>query len=135
MPFSYSTVTLSTSLPADVTSATNAIGSSSAAARADHVHAIQDSTIIDADIAPNAAIASSKIAAGTAGQILMSNATPATNWATMSGDITIDSAGVTNISSGVIVDADVNASAAIKTTKLSNPARIASLLGVVLNDR
>jgi hypothetical protein len=38
----------------------------------------------------------------------------------MSGDITISNAGVTAISSGVIVDADINASAEIAVSKLGN---------------
>ncbi|MDP3093133.1 MAG: hypothetical protein Q8N16_00005, partial [bacterium] len=46
---------------------------------------------------PNDQIGVAEIAQGTAGQLLMSDATPDTNWVSMSGDVTIDGAGVTTI--------------------------------------
>lgn len=54
----------------------------------------------------------------TAGNLLIGSGT---TWVTnaVTGDITISSAGVTAISSGVIVDADINASAGIVDTKLA----------------
>jgi hypothetical protein len=79
-----------------------------------------------------------KLAAGTSGQALFSAGTSAPVWTgladgkvwvgdgsnlpvavTPSGDVTMTNAGVTAIAAGVIVDADVNASAAIAGSKLA----------------
>jgi len=57
---------------------------------------ILDGTIAEVDIA-NDAVTASKILQGTAGQILMSNATPDTAWVTMSGDATIDGSGALTV--------------------------------------
>ena len=51
------------------------------------------------------AVTAAKIAQGTAGQILMSDATPDTNWKTMSGDATIDGSGVLTIGANKITQA------------------------------
>ena len=56
--------------------------------------------------------------AKTSGQIIVGNGTTATSVA-VSGDITLSSAGVVAIAAGVIVNADVNASAAIAFSKLA----------------
>lgn len=61
----------------------------------------------DLDVAAGAGIQVSKLAAGTAGQILQSNATPTTVWVTVTGDVTISNTGLTSIASGVIVEADL----------------------------
>lgn len=53
------------------------------------------------------------------GKIYMGNASNAATEVTVSGDITLSNAGVAAISSGVIVNADVNASAAIDVSKLA----------------
>lgn len=76
-------------------------------------------TIVDSDINASAAIATSKLASFTAGQVLIGNATGVPTATTITGDITINSSGVTAISAGVIVDADINASAAIAGSKIS----------------
>jgi hypothetical protein len=47
----------------------------------------------------------------------------------MSGDVTISNTGVTAISTGVIVDADINASAAIAFSKLANVSATDRVLG------
>jgi hypothetical protein len=80
---------------------------------------IADDTIVNADINSAAAIAHTKLANITAGSVLMGNASNVPTATALSGDVTIDSSGVTAISSGVIVNADVNASAAIAGTKIS----------------
>ena len=81
---------------------------------------IADGTIVNADVNASAAIAHTKLAAATAGQVLLGTTTTGVVTATtVSGDVTITGAGVTDISSGVIVDADINASAAIAYSKLS----------------
>lgn len=51
--------------------------------------------------------------------IFVGNASNVPTGVAMSGDISIDNAGVTSIATGVIVNADVNASAAIAYSKLS----------------
>lgn len=83
------------------------------------VTAIGTGVIIDAEISATAAIAYSKLAAMTAGRILLGNASNVATVTAMSGDVTIDSSGVTAIGSGVIVNADVSASAAIAASKLA----------------
>jgi len=75
--------------------------------------------ITNAYIDPNAAIAHSKLAPMSGGSVLMGNASNVPTATALSGDITVDSSGVTAISSGVIVNADVNASAAIAYSKLN----------------
>ena len=81
--------------------------------------AILDSTITNADVANNAAIALSKIASGTAAQVVIANSSGTPTYTTISGDVTINSSGVVQIEPGKIVDADVNASAAIAYSKLN----------------
>lgn len=79
---------------------------------------IADGTIVNGDINASAGIALSKLASGTAGQIIVANASGVPTYVSESGDVTIDQDGVTAISSGVIVNADINASAGIVDTKL-----------------
>ncbi len=80
---------------------------------------IADGTIVNGDINASAAIAHSKLANITAGSVLLGNASNVPTATALSGDVTVNSSGVTAISSGVIVNADVNASAAIAGTKIS----------------
>ncbi len=54
-------------------------------------------TLSNASIATAAAIAVSKLAAGTAGQILQNNATPTPVWVSMSGDVTISNTGAATV--------------------------------------
>jgi hypothetical protein len=69
------------------------------------------------------------VTSGTSGQIIVANATGVATWVTESGDITVDASGVTSISSNVIVNADINASAAISHSKLANATAGQVLLG------
>lgn len=80
---------------------------------------LADGSIVNADINAAAAIALSKLATSTPGNIIVYNASGVPTSVTESGDITIDSSGVASISSGVIVDADINSSAAIAVSKLA----------------
>ena len=80
------------------------------------------SDIVNADIKSDAAIAHTKLANITAGQVLLGNGSNVPTATALSGDVTVNSSGVTAISSGVIVDADVNASAAIALSKLATGA-------------
>jgi hypothetical protein len=80
---------------------------------------ILDGTIVNADINASAAVALSKLASGTAGQLVVHNASGVPTATTVTGDVTITSGGVTAIASGAIVNADVSASAAIELSKLA----------------
>jgi hypothetical protein len=80
---------------------------------------ILDGTIANGDISTSAAIAHSKLATTTSAYVLLGNATGVVTGTAVSGDVTISDSGTTAIGSGVIVDADVSASAAIALSKLA----------------
>lgn len=80
---------------------------------------ILDGTIVNADINASAAIALSKLATGTQGTVVLHNSSGVPTATAISGDIGVTNAGVASISSGVIVNADINASAAIDLSKLA----------------
>lgn len=83
------------------------------------VNVLISGLIVNADISASAAIAFSKLAALTSGNILVGNGSNVAASVAMSGDITIDNAGVTAIGTGVIVNADISGSAAIAYSKLN----------------
>lgn len=83
------------------------------------VTAIAAGAIINADVSASAAIAFSKLASLSSGAMLVGNSSNVATAVTMSGDVTISNTGVASIASGAIVDADVNASAAIAGSKIS----------------
>lgn len=58
---------------------------------------ILDGTVVDADVNSNAAIAHSKLASITAGQLLLGNASNVPTATAMSGDATISSSGVVSV--------------------------------------
>ena len=72
---------------------------------------IADATIVDGDIQANAGIAHTKLANGTAGNVLLINSSSKVSSTAVSGDVLIDSSGVTSINTGVIVAADIAADA------------------------
>jgi hypothetical protein len=86
-------------------------------------------SIANADINASAAIAFSKLASLTSANILVGNGSNVATSVAVTGDVTISNAGVTAISAGVIVNADVNASAAIAFSKLANVSATDRLLG------
>jgi len=86
------------------------------------VTAIAAGVIVDADVKSDAAIAHSKLASITAGQVLLGSAGNVPTATALSGDVTIDSSGVTAIGSGVIDNADISGSAAIALSKLATGA-------------
>jgi hypothetical protein len=94
---------------------------------------IVDGTIVNADISTAAAIAHSKLASMTGGQVLLGNASSAPTATTVTGDVTISSTGVTDIASGAVVNADINASAAIAHSKLAAITAGRVLLGNASN--
>jgi hypothetical protein len=91
---------------------------------------IADGTIVNGDINAAAAIDHSKLASMTAGQVLLGNGSNVPTSTALSGDVTVNSSGVTAISSGAVVNADVNASAAIDRSKLAS----GTASHVVIND-
>jgi sporulation protein YlmC with PRC-barrel domain len=81
---------------------------------------ILDGTIVDADINASAAIALSKLATSTAGNIIVYNSSGVPTAVAETGDVTISDTGVTAIASGVIVNADISATAAIEIGKIAD---------------
>lgn len=63
---------------------------------------IADGTIVNADINASAAIALSKLASGTAGRVVLANASGVPTYTAISGDITINSSGVATISANSV---------------------------------
>jgi sporulation protein YlmC with PRC-barrel domain len=88
-------------------------------------------SITNTQISASAAIALSKLATGTAGTVVLHNSSGVPTGTAVSGDISITNTGVTAIASGVIVNADVSASAAIDKTKISGTAITAADSGTV----
>ncbi len=80
---------------------------------------ISAASLVNADVSASAAIAFSKLASLTSAHILVGSAGNVATDVAVTGDIAIDNAGLTSIAAGVIVNADVNASAAIARSKLA----------------
>ena len=81
------------------------------------VTAIGSGVVVNADVNASAAIDYSKLAALTDGNILVGNGSNVAVSVNPSGDVDITNAGVFSIAAGVIVNADVNSSAAIAISK------------------
>jgi hypothetical protein len=81
--------------------------------------------IANANISASAAIAHSKLANITAGQVLLGNASNVPTATALTGDVTVSSTGVATISAGAVITADI-ASAAVTPAKLSQPYTLAS---------
>lgn len=75
------------------------------------------SDIVNADIKSDAAIAHSKLASIPSGQLLIGNGSNVPTATSVTGDVTISNAGVTAITAGSIVTADL-ADAAVSAAKL-----------------
>jgi hypothetical protein len=88
-----------------------------------------DGTIVNADINASAAIAYSKLATLTSGNIVLGSSANVATSTAVTGDVTISNTGVTAIATGVIVNADINASAAIEGSKIV--AATTSVVGAV----
>jgi len=78
-----------------------------------------DGTIVNADINASAAIALTKLANVTAAQIIVGNGSNVPTAVAVTGDISINNAGLTAIATGVIVNADISGSAAITGSKIT----------------
>ena len=85
--------------------------------------------IVNVDIASAAAIAYSKLATLTSGNIVLGSSANVATSTAVTGDVTISNTGVTAIATGVIVNADINASAAIAGSKIV--AATTSVVGAV----
>ena len=83
------------------------------------VASITADSIVDADINSSAAIAYSKLAALTDGNVLIGNASNVATSVAVTGDVLLSNAGVTSLASEVIVNADISNSAAIDFSKLA----------------
>jgi hypothetical protein len=79
---------------------------------------ISDGTITNVDIAGAAAIALSKLATGSSGQIIVGDASGVPTYATQTGDVTISNTGVTTIANNAITGPEVSTNA-IDGTKIS----------------
>jgi hypothetical protein len=86
-------------------------------------------SIANADINASAAIAFSKLASLTSANILVGSSGNVATSVAVTGDVTISNAGVTAIAAGVVVNADVSASAAIAFSKAGKCQRHGSLAG------
>lgn len=82
--------------------------------------AIAAGAIVDADINAGAQIAHSKLANLASGQLLIGSAGSVPTATALSGDVTVNSSGVTAITAGSIVNADISGSAAIAFSKLQS---------------
>ena len=83
----------------------------------DGTFSIASGAVVNADVGGSAAIDYSKLAALSSGNILVGNGSNVAVSVNPSGDVDVTNAGVFSIASGVVVDADVNASAAIALSK------------------
>jgi len=86
------------------------------------VAAIASGAIVNADVNASAAIAYSKLASLTSGNIIVGNSSNVPTAVTVTGDVTISNTGVTSIGSEVIVNADISSSAQIAHSKLATMA-------------
>jgi hypothetical protein len=84
------------------------------------VFGIAPGVIVNADINASAAIAFSKLAALPSAQILVGSAGNVPTAVALTGDIAISNTGVSSIQAGAIVNADINAAAAIDFSKLAS---------------
>ena len=88
-------------------------------------------TIVNAQIGAAAAIAVTKLAAGTSAQLLLNNATPAPTWTTISGDSTISNTGV--ITNTKINGTTVSAGGALTTGNAAYVSGISATTYSALN--
>lgn len=78
-----------------------------------------DGSVTNAKIASDAAIAFSKLASLSSGNILVGNASNVATSVNPSGDVDVSDTGVFSIAAGVVVNADINSAAAISISKLA----------------
>jgi hypothetical protein len=93
------------------------------------VFGIAAGAIVNADVNAAAAIAFSKLATLASANILVGSAGGVATSVAMTGDIAISNTGVTSIAAGAIINADINAAAAIAFSKLATLASGNVLVG------
>ena len=76
-------------------------------------------SLVNTNLAANAAIAFSKLAALNSAQIIVGNGSNVPTAVAVTGDIGINNAGLTSITAGAIVNADVSSTAAIAGSKIT----------------
>lgn len=76
-------------------------------------------------------IAVSKLASGTAGQVLINSAGPTPTWTSLSGDVTVDSSGVTTIGATKVTNAMLAGSIAYSKLTLTGAILNADLAGSI----
>ena len=79
---------------------------------------IADGTLVDGDISSSAGIAYSKLAPLTDSHVLIGNSSGVATVTPITGDVTLNNSGVTSITAGSIVNADISATAAIAASKI-----------------
>jgi len=84
------------------------------------VTSIAAGAVVNADINASAAIAFSKLATLNSGAILVGNSSNVAAAVTPTGDVTISNTGVTSITAGAVVNADISATAEIAVSKLAD---------------
>lgn len=109
-------VTESTSSVLTITGGSSAVLTSGLSIQVKKATAAQDGYLSAADFVAFNAKLSTTLASG---RIWVGNGSNIATAVILTGDVTIDNAGVTSIGTGVIVNADINASAAIALTKLA----------------
>lgn len=88
----------------------------------EEVSAILPGDIVNADVSASAAIDYSKLASLPSANLLVGSSGNVPTVRAVTGDVLINNTGVTSIASGVIVDADISASAEIAVSKLADGA-------------
>lgn len=78
-----------------------------------------DTSLVSGDIIQPATLTLARIEDLTSAHLIVGNASNRPTSVAVTGDVTITNAGITAIGAGVIVNADINASAAIATSKLA----------------
>lgn len=79
---------------------------------------IASESITNADISNTAAISHSKLEVVLGGSVLMGNASNVATATALTGDVTVNSSGVTAIAANSVVNADISPSASIQLSKL-----------------
>lgn len=115
-----------TRLTANATGVITVANLSTGVVHADSSGNLTSSTIVNADVSATAAIAVSKLAAGTSAQVLINNATPTPTWTTFSGDVSVSATGVTTV-----VSISGGQRVAVRETAISSTLTTADYLVVV----
>lgn len=86
-----------TRLSASATGVISIANLSTGVVHADSAGNLTSSLIVNTDVSATASIAVSKLAAGTGAQILLNNSTPIPTWTSVTGDVSLTSAGATTV--------------------------------------